>query len=223
MIPILVIEDNHHLRRIMAMHLEHAGFRVLQAEHGRVALDIIRTEPVSIITLDLMMPVMDGFAFLKALQGMDTHIATLVISASGTAADKQLALALGADGYMVKPVEMADMLVHLDLLLHERGLSRPDTVTVGGTALHEDTLTTCCQGVVTHLSQKEFMLLRLLLTHPGRIFTRQSLAARAGDLPQASEVNLVDIRIRRLQHLYQANGDFAIEAVHGLGYRAMLR
>lgn len=223
MITILVVEDNDHLRRLMAVYLRRVGYNVLEACNGKVALAMIEASRVSIITLDLMMPVMDGFGVLKALRKRREHIPTLVISASETEADRHIALSLGADDYMVKPVEMMEVLARIDALLRRSSISQSHKLIVGNTTLCGDTMTTRHHGVVTQLAEKEFALLLLLLSHPGKIFTKQTLVDEVGGDCLNNDMDKVDMHIHRLQHIYETNEDFGIETVRGLGYRAVIR
>ena len=222
MITILVVEDNERLRRLMVITLMNAGYTVLEAGNGEEALAVLETTPVSLILLDMLMPVMDGLSFLKAIQHPSDHIPTLVITANGLDEDKCKALTLGADGYILKPLKMAELLEHVETFLHQQDATQPQTLTIGSTSLFADSMTTSTHGITTQLSKNEFSLLQLLLLHPGKIFTRQALMAGALGY-DGNSLETLDIQVRFLQHNYTGNPDFTIETVPGLGYRAVVK
>lgn len=217
---ILVVDDNERLRRLVAIPLIHAGYTVLEAGNGEEALSVIETTPVSLILLDMLMPVMDGLGFLRAMRSSADHIPTLVVTANDLEADKREAYALGADGFMRKPIDMEELLKRVDLLLRQTDTGQ--SLTVGSTSLHADVLTMCVRGVTTQLSKDEFSLLRLLLSHPGKIFTQHALLAEARGY-ENKELVALDIQMEFLQSKFHANPDFSIETIRGLGYRAVFK
>lgn len=223
MASVLVVEDNERLRMLMAISLRHAGYAVLEAGNGEEALTVLAAAPVSIILLDILMPVMDGFCFLGALQQLDNDIPTLVITASETAEDRRKALALGASDYMVKPVQMEDLILRIDALLHRACMVHSNVITVGAVTLNRDSMTADCGGTTTELPQKEFVLLQLLLSHPEKIFTRRALMHETYGSDNDLAPETVDAHIHSLQAKFDAAESFAIEAVIGLGYRALLK
>lgn len=220
MITILVVEDNERLRNLMAITLMHAGYTVQEAGNGEEALSVLETIPVCLILLDLLMPVMGGLDFLRAMKRSTEHIPTLVITANEVEEDRRKAFALGADGFLRKPVDMAELLKRVDTLLRQEDTGQ--SITLGSTSLHADTLTVSVQGVTTQLSKDEFCLLRLLLSHPGRIFTQQALLAEARGYKDNGLVAL-GIQMEFLQHKFASNPDFTMETVRGLGYRAVMK
>lgn len=223
MTSILLVEDNERLRELMAVNLHHARYTVLEADHGAKALEVLEARPVSLIIADILMPVMDGFALIETLRSVKITVPILVITAKESIEDKRKGFGLGADDYMVKPVDMEEMIIRVEALLRRARIAQSHTLTVGSTTLSEDSLTTLCDGDITVLPQKEFFLLQTLLSYPGKIFTRHSLMDEIWGYDNDSDPRTVDVHIRRLREKYDASDDFAIETVRGLGYRAVIK
>lgn len=223
MTTILLAEDNDRLRALMAVNLKRAGHAVLEAANGQEALDALDRATVSMIIADIMMPVMDGFALIEALRDAQYEIPVLIITAKEALEDKRKGFSIGADDYMVKPIDMEEMLLRVDALLRRARIAQTHALTVGRTTLNEDSLTTLRDGTVTLLPQKEFYLLQTLLAYPGRIFTRQALMDAIWGYDSDSDPRTVDVHIRRLREKYEGCEDFSLETVRGLGYRAVIK
>lgn len=220
---ILIAEDNKHLRGLMAVTLQQANFHVLEAGNGEEALDMLDIRPISLIIADLLMPVMDGYALIESLRDVNNSIPILVVSAKETIADKRKVFQLGADDYMVKPIDVEEMIMRVEALLRRAQIAQSHTLKVGETTLNEDSLTSVRDGRIRVLPCKEFFLLQTLLSYPGKIFTRQSLMDAVWGYENESDPRTVDVHIRRLREKYDRSEDFAIETVRGLGYRAVVR
>lgn len=222
MVTILLVEDHDRLRRLMAMTLAQAGYTVVEARHGQEALDVLEHTAVSLVIADIKMPVMDGFTMIEALRSVNSALPVLVITAMESMADKRKGFEIGADDYMVKPIDMEEMTLRVSALLRRSMIANNHILTVGGTTLHEDSLTTIWGNKVQVLPQKEFFLLQMLLSYPGKIFTRQALMDAIWGYDTDSDPRTVDVHIRRLREKYDTCADFTIETVWGLGYRAVL-
>lgn len=223
MTTVLVVEDNHRLRRLMASTLAGAGYFVKEAANGQEALDILEEQAVSLIVADLMMPVMDGLTLIESLRGANNPVPVLVITSKETLDDKRRSFQSGADDYMVKPIEMEEMLLRVEALLRRARIAQSHLLVVGETSLDQDSLTTARGRRVIVLPQKEFFLLQTLLAYPGKIFTRQALMDEIWGFDNDSDPRTVDVHIKRLREKYGDNEDFAIETVRGLGYRAVIK
>lgn len=223
MTTILLVEDNERLRRLMTITLRQAGYTVLEAGDGEEALSVLEGTAVSLVIADIMMPVMDGFSLIEALRGANNPVPILVITARETMDDKRRGFGLGADDYLVKPLDMEEMLLHVRALLRRAMIVQNHTLTVGGTTLDEDSLTVSYGGAITVLPQKEFFLLQMLLSYPAKVFTRQALMDEIWGYDNESDPRTVDVHIRRLREKFESSVDFAIETVRGLGYRAVVK
>lgn len=221
MTSILVVEDNDRLRNLVAVSLSQAGYAVLQADNGEKALQVLQERPAALIIADIMMPVMDGLTLIESLREAGSAVPVLVITAGETLDDKRRGFRVGADDYMVKPIDMEEMLLRVEALLRRAMISQSHTLRVGETTLNEDSLTVVRGGAVAVLPQKEFFLLQKLLAYPGKIFTRQALMDDIWGYDTDSDPRTIDVHIRRLREKFDGNGDFVIETVRGLGYRAV--
>ena len=222
MTTILIVEDNARLRRMMAMSLSHAGYHVLEAANGVEALDVLERTALSLMIVDLMMPTMDGFTLIEELRGANHNLPVLVITAREALEDKRRGFKTGADDYLVKPVDMEEVLLRVEALLRRSHIAQSHMLKVGATTLDEDSLTTITSGKIIVLPQKEFYLLQKLLSYPGKIFTRQALMDEIWGYDSNSDPRTVDVHIKRLREKYHRNRDFDIETVRGLGYRAVI-
>lgn len=219
---ILVVEDNERLRGLMVSTLLRAGYDVREAQDGQAALDVMGQCHVSLIVADIMMPVMDGFELLEALRGANYTLPVLIITAREALDDKRKGFQSGADDYMVKPIAMEEMLLRIEALLRRSQIAQSHMLTVGETCLNQDSLTTVRGRKVTVLPQKEFFLLQLLLSYPGKIFTRQALMDEIWGYDNDSDPRTVDVHISRLRDKFYDTDDFSIETIRGLGYKAVV-
>lgn len=220
MIRILLVEDNEHQRKTIASHLRLRHYEVLEAEDGLVALTIIENERVDLAICDVMMPHMDGIALTKALREYDKHLPILIVTAKGESNDKQVGFLAGTDDYMVKPIDYNELLLRITALLRRANIEAEQCIRVGNTTISEMERTIQCGEEIIQLPKREFDLLFLLLSYPGKIFTRQQLMDAIWGLDCDSDPHTVDVHIMRLRDRFKESGDFKITTVHGVGYRA---
>lgn len=223
MFDILVVEDNPNSRKLMMTVIKNAGYDPIGAVDGVDALDILEKKHVDLIVLDLMMPRMDGYEFTKQLRdaGWDTPI--LIITAKQSVADKCRGLKLGADDYMVKPVDEEEMLLRIAALLRRSRIAYEKNLKIRQTVLNYEALSVSCNGMTFELPQKEFMLLFKFLSFPSKIFTRRQLMDEIWDMDSESDERTVDVHINRLRERFRDNTDFEIVTVRGLGYKGVVK
>lgn len=221
MFQILVVEDDKHTRRLMEAVLERYGYEPIPAADGVEALEILDRKHVDLILLDVMMPRMDGYEFTNTLRQGGCTIPILMVTARETQDDKKRGFIIGADDYMVKPVDEEEMILRIAALLRRSQIARERKLTVGKTVFHYDSLTVRTPNAVWELPQKEFMLLFKLLSYPNKIFTRRQLMDEIWDLDSESEERTVDVHISRVRDRFRDNEDFRIVTVRGLGYKAV--
>jgi len=221
MANILVVDDNFNFRRVMKIHLENAGFTVYEAENGHAALEQLEKAPIHLLIADIMMPGMDGYELTGELRGGGMNIPVMMITAKDTLEDKAKGFDSGTDDYMVKPIDMQEMIMRVKALLRRSKIVSEKKLTVGDTTLVYDELSVITpEGSVT-LPQKEFYLLYHLLSYPNKIFTRQDLMDEIWGYDTESMQRTVDVHIMRLRERFGENKDFTIQTVRGLGYRAV--
>ena len=221
MFRILVVEDDPDLVRLFVKVLERAGYTAILSPSGEDALQKIEDEKVDLMLTDVMMPGMDGFTLTREARDLIPGLPVMVITARSAFLDKQAGFASGADDYMVKPVDVNEMVLRVGALLRRAKGGLGQTLTIGSTTLDFASLGVTVGNRVTDLPQKEFLLLFKLLAAPGRIFTRQQIMDDIWGVDSASETHTVDVHINRLRDRFRDNPDFEIVTVRGLGYKAV--
>ena len=201
--------------------LETAGYAVATAENGAEALEVMDRETVDLVVLDIMMPQMDGYEFTKTLRAADNNLPILMVSAKQLPADRKQGFLVGTDDYMTKPIDEEEMLLRIKALLRRARIATERKLTVGDVTLDYDALTVTRNGEVMELPQKEFQLLFLLLSYPGKIFTRIQLMDEVWGTESESGWETVTVHIGRLRRRFEGWQEFAIESVRGLGYKAV--
>lgn len=223
MFNILVVDDHAHIRRLYEYTLEKNGYKPFTAANGREALEQLEANHIDLIVLDVMMPEMDGYTFLRTLRGSGSEIPVLVITARDGAEDVRKAFTLGTDDFMVKPVDEVEMLLRIKALMRRAKISEEKRITIGGTELIYDSLEVRRGGEAVILPKKEFQILFKLLSFPNKTFTRTSLMEEFWEMDSDSEIRTVDVHINRLRERFRDNEDFEIVTVRGLGYKAVRR
>lgn len=221
MFSILVVEDNADMRELFCTVLSDGGYRTLAAADGVDALDIMEKEYVDLIVADIMMPKMDGYELTKSLRDAGYEMPILIVTAKEQFDDMQRAFRLGSDDYMIKPVNVRELLLRVEALLRRARISSEKKIIVGDTTLSYDSLTVTRGGVETTLPQKEFYLLYKLLSYPNRIFTRQQLMDEIWGMFTETDERTVNTHINRLRERFAGCTDFEIVTVRGLGYKAV--
>ncbi|MBR5515383.1 MAG: response regulator transcription factor [Clostridia bacterium] len=221
MFKILVVEDNAELRRLFCKVLSREGYTPLEATDGEDALDVIDVEFVDLIICDIMMPRMDGIELVRELRDAKYTLPVLMITAKDTFADKQQSFNAGVDDYMVKPVDVNEMMLRVKALLRRAKIVNERKLTVGDTVLEYDTLTLYTPKGAESLPQKEFMLLYKLAANPNHIYTRQQIMDDIWGMTSETDTHTVDVHINRIRDKLRDNPDLEIITVRGLGYKAV--
>lgn len=221
MFRILVVEDDRGARRLTEDVLLDAGYEPITASNGLEALDIMERKHIDLIVLDVMMPEMDGFELLQQLRCSGFDLPVLIVTAKQTLPDKKQGLRLGADDYMVKPVDEEEMLLRISALLRRAQAITERKLTIGSTVLTYDNYSIERGGEIAELPKKEFLLLYKLLSNPNKTFTRRQLMDEIWDLDSDSDEHTVVVHVNRLRERFRTNPDFEIITVRGLGYKAV--
>jgi len=221
MFNVLVVEDDKDLRGLFCTILTKNGYKAISAEDGEKALEILEKEYVDLVISDIMMPNMDGFELTKALREANFNLPIIMITAKETFADKQKGFLVGTDDYMVKPVDVNEMVLRVGALLRRAQIINERKQTVGNSVLEYDSLTVYQNGEAIVLPQKEFYLLYKLVSFPNHIFTRQQLMDEIWGMDSDTEARTVDVHINRLRDRFKENQDFEIITVRGLGYKVV--
>ena len=220
MFKILVVEDDPHLRQLMSVFLIRNGFEVMRAQDGEEALSVTESALPDLVVCDIMMPRMDGFALTRDLRRAYPELPILMVTAREALEDKRTAFSVGTDDYMVKPIELDELLLRVNALLRRSRIATERELRFGETVLNYDALTVSRGDVTLSLTKKEFLLLFKLLSYPGRTFTRSQLMDELWGMDAQSDERTVDVHIKRLREKCAGFPEFNIITVRGLGYRA---
>ena len=220
MFQILIVEDNKNLLMLMKARLEQAGYKVLQAQNGQEALEILEDQQVDLMISDIMMPLMDGFELIESLRDANYNLPILVVTAKEGFEDKEKGFSLGTDDYMVKPIDMNEMILRVAALLRRAKITNEHKIIIGEIVLDYDNLSIDGPDLQLELPKKEFLLLFKLLSYPKRIFTRQQLMSEIWGQDTEIDERTVDSHIKKLRKKFEDRPEFKIITIRGLGYKA---
>ena len=229
MAHVLVVEDDAHIRDLIALHLGLEGLECTLVGDGREALGRLETARVDLVVLDLMLPGVDGLTVCKAMRrsGANTDTPVLMLTARGEESDKVLGLETGADDYLAKPFGIREFVARVRALLRRpRALAAPGgeagkIVTVHGVEIDPARRRVRVRGQDVELTTQEFRLLHLLAAHPGIVFSREALLARVWPDQTFVTPRSVDTLVKRLRKRIEADTEapVLILTVWGAGYK----
>lgn len=223
MFHILVVEDDTELRNLFCAVLNDNGYTTFSATDGENAFDILENTYIDLIISDIMMPKMDGIELTKALREVHYEMPILMITAKESAADKREGFRAGTDDYMVKPIDVNEMIWRVEALLRRSQIVNQRRAKIGNTEFNCDTLSVNYNGDSIELPQKEFSLLFKLAASPNRIFTRVQIMDEIWGVNSDADSHTLDVHISRLRDRLKDNPDFEIVTVRGLGYKVVKR
>lgn len=221
MFNILVVEDDADMRELFCTVLYNNGYNCIGASDGVEALDIMDRHYIDLIVSDIMMPNMDGFELIKSLRDANYHLPVMIITAKDQYYDLEKGFLSGADDYMIKPVNVKELVLRVEALLRRAKISSEKKIVVGSTVIDYDALTVTLNDKESILPQKEFYLLYKLLSYPNKIFTRQQLMDEIWGMYSETDERTVNTHINRLRDRFSSCNDFEIVTVRGLGYKAV--
>ncbi len=221
MFKILVIDDDVNLNFLIAKVLTKNGYQVYQAYNANSAYDVLYKNYIDLIITDIMMPGVDGYKFTEALRKEKINIPVLMITAKEEFKDKVKGFNVGADDYMVKPINLEELVLRVGAILRRAKINNEKKVTIGTTILDYNTFTVTTGKDVIELPQKEFNILFKLFSYPNQIFTRTQLMNEFWGMLSESDERTIDVHINRLRDKFKDNPDFDIVTVRGLGYKVV--
>jgi len=219
MVSILVVEDNKNLRILMSDRLEMEGYKIFQSENGEKALEALENNKIDLLITDIMMPTMDGYELIDILRKSGYNMPILMVTAKESFEDKELGFRLGTDDYMVKPININEMILRVSALLRRAQIINENILQIGDVILNSDTLTVDTGEEVLELPKKEFYLLYKLLSYPKKIFTRQQLLDDIWGMDTEVDERTVDSHIKKLRKKFSEREEFKIVTIRGLGYK----
>ena len=221
MFHILVAEDDRALRELFCTVLSKNGFVYHEARDGVEAWDVLEKQYIDLIVTDIMMPNMNGLEFIKSLRQNGLNLPVLVITAKDAFEDMQSGFLAGTDDYMVKPVNVNEMILRINALLKRAQIVNEKKIRFENAELRYDDLTVCIAGDCSVLPQKEFYILYKLLSNPNRVFTKQQIMDEIWGMDTESDPHTLDVHISRLRERFKDNAQFEIVTIRGLGYKAV--
>ena len=221
MFRILIAEDDRELRQLFSHVLAKHGYSVVGVSNGREALCEIESGYFDLIISDIMMPEMDGYELVRTLRDAENHTPVLMITAKDAFDAMQLGFISGTDDYMVKPINLNEMILRVGALLRRAQLISERRLTIGEMVMECDSLTVTSGGERMILPQKEFMLLFKMASYPGKIFTRQQLMDDIWGYDSETDTHTVDVHIGRLRDRFRDSEDFKIVTMRGVGYKVV--
>lgn len=222
MIRILVLEDDARLNQIVCTYLNDSGFQAKGCLNANAAYNEMYNALYELIISDIMMPDVDGFAFAQTVRQLNKHIPILFMSARDDLPAKQKGFQLGIDDYMVKPVELDELLLRVRALLRRANIEMERKLTVGNLELDADGVTATVDGEEIGVTTREFNILYKLLSYPKKTFSRAQLMDEFWGVDSETSLRAVDVYVTKLRDKFSACHGFTIVTVRGLGYKAVL-
>ena len=221
MMKVLIVEDDRELRHLFTHVLMRNGYSVTGVSNGQEALNAMDRDYYDLIITDIMMPVMNGYELVQQLRDVGNTTPVLMITARDDFDDMRMGFQSGVDDYMIKPINVNEMILRVKALLRRARMISDRRLTIGETLMECDSLTVTSNGESTVLPQKEFMLLYKMSAYPGKIFTRQQLMDEIWGYDSESDSHTVDVHIGRLRDRFRDNPDFKIVTIRGVGYKVV--
>lgn len=223
MLHIMVVEDDCKVREMFCTVLRENGFIPVEAADGEKALSIMENQYIDLIISDIMMPNMDGYELIRQIRSTDPVIPILIITAKDGAFYKKEGFQSGTDDYMVKPVDVNEMIWRVRALLRRSQSIHDRKYTLGSTAFLLDSFSVVCGTDEQILPPKEFKLLYKLAAAPNRTFTRLQLMDEVWGYDSEATTHTLEVHIGRLREKFKENPDFKIVTIRGLGYKVVTK
>ena len=223
MIHILVLEDDAKLNRAVCTYLNDCGFEAKGCLDANDAFDEMYNNLYELIISDIMMPEIDGFEFAESVRRVNKHIPILFMSARDDLPAKQRGFLLGIDDYMVKPVQLDELVLRVRALLRRANIEMERRLTVGNLELDADGMTASIDGEEIPVTTREFNILYKLLSYPKKTFSRAQLMDEFWGVDTDTSLRAVDVYITKLRDKFSGCDGFEIKTVRGLGYKAVLK
>lgn len=219
MFQILVVEDEEEIRRLFARALKENGFSPVEASDGAEALKILEEQYIDLMISDIMMPHMDGYELTRLIRSENPLLPILMITARDGSLYKQEGFRSGTDDYMVKPIDINEMIWRVKALLRRSQSVHQRKYVLGGTSFLADSNQVIAGEKEFTLPPKEFALLYKLVSSPDRAFTRLQLMDEIWGYETEADLHTLEVHIGRLREKFRDNPDFQIVTVRGLGYK----
>lgn len=223
MFKILIVEDDKELNQTVCMYLNQNGFEATGVLNANDAYDEMYENTFDMIISDIMMPGINGYEFAEDVRGMDKEIPILFMTARDDFESKRKGFRAGIDDYMVKPIDLDELLLRIEALLRRAKIATNKKIEIGSLKLDAEEHTAYLHDEEINLTVREFNLLYKLLSYPKKTFTRSQLMDEFWDADSGSGSRVVDVYMTKIRDKFSECKDFEIVTVHGLGYKAVIK
>lgn len=220
MFSILVVEDDETLNKLICIKLKQENFKTFSAFDGEQALEILDQEYIDLVICDIMMPKINGYELTKELRDASYVQPILMVTAKDQLEDMEQGFRAGTDDYMIKPINLKEMILRVNALLRRSKIANEKRLMVGKTVLDYSQMSIHIGNQEFELPPKEFYLLFLLLSNPNKIFTRLDILDEIWGMDSEVDERTVDSHIKKLRRRFEDCTDFEIITIRGLGYKA---
>ena len=222
MIHILVVEDDSELNQFICSYLNNSGFLVKGCLNAQDSYDEMYNTLYDLIISDIMMPKIDGFEFARTVRQVNKSIPILFMSAKDDLPSKQKGFQIGIDDYMVKPIEVEELLLRVRALLRRANIEVERKLKIGNLTLDADAVTASIDGKEITVTTREFNILYKLLSYPNKTFSRGQLMDEFWGVESDIGLRAVDVYITGIRKKFAECDGFTLKTVRGLGYKAVL-
>lgn len=223
MVHILVVEDDTNLNKLVCSYLNNSGFEAKGCLNAEDAYEEMYNNLYELIISDIMMPGVDGFELAQSIRRVNKNIPILFMSAKDDLSSKQKGFQLGIDDYMVKPIELDELLLRVRALLRRANIEMERRITVGGLVLDADAMSAELDGEEIPTTTREFNIIYKLLSYPNKTFSRAQLMDEFWGVDSGTSLRAVDVYITKLRDKFSVCNAFEIKTIRGMGYKAVLK
>lgn len=217
---ILIVEDEANIRELLRLYLEREGYAVIEAANGVEGIKLWKSEKPDMLLLDVMMPVMDGWAVCKEIRA-ESDVPIIMLTAKGETADRVSGLEMGADDYIVKPLEMPEVIARVRAVFRRMAPDdAPEKLTFDNLVIDKQAYDLIIKGKRVDAPPKEIELLYYLASSPNRVFTRAQLLDDVWGFDYFGDTRTVDVHVKRLREKLEGVSDkWEVKTVWGVGYK----
>ena len=217
---VLIVDDDIHINELIDMYLQSGGYSTKKCFNGNDACNIVTTEDIGLVILDVMLPGKDGIDVLKHIR-KNSDIPVIMLTAKGDTFDKVLALELGADDYVVKPFEPKELMARVKAVMRRYSIDSTNKEVLHFSELIVDVNSYKVEykGGEVKMPPKEFELLYYLASNKNKVFTREQLLCEVWGYDYPGDSRTVDVHVKRLREKLSGGEDWQIETVWGVGYK----
>ena len=217
---ILIVEDEANIRELLRLYLEREGYTVLEAENGVEGIKKWKSDKPDMLLLDVMMPVMDGWAVCREIRA-ESDVPIIMLTAKGETADRVSGLEMGADDYIVKPLEMPEVIARVRAVFRRMAPDdAPEKLSFDNLVIDKQAYDLVIKGRRVDAPPKEIELLYFLASSPNRVFTRAQLLDDVWGFDYFGDTRTVDVHVKRLREKLEGVSDkWELKTVWGVGYK----